>query len=198
MRGRERTCKMADEPQATPAPENGAEEAPAASRRRGLVSWIILAGAVVLIGSASGWLLSRLLAQSPQVAQAQSSETAQEPPQTAEKPPSGKDERFKYLDFPPILANLDEPRLGRHVRATITLAISESEFDQASKLIESRKPELTNCLMVLFSACTLDEVRGAKNLNRLRREILEKFNEQLWPDRRSPVRQVLFKEFSVQ
>jgi flagellar basal body-associated protein FliL len=105
---------------------------------------------------------------------------------------------FGYYDFEPIIVNLDEPRLARYIRVTITLVIKAENHDAAKATLDRRKPELKNWLTTYFASCTLDNVRGAPSMNRLRREILDAFTQQLWPNQKPLVEQVLFKEFAVQ
>ncbi len=112
--------------------------------------------------------------------------------------PSSAGGAYQYLDIEPITINLDEPRLARYVRATITLAFDAKQELEVSKQVEQRMPELKNWLAVYLAGRTLDEVRGAQSLNRVRREICEAFNEQIWPQQPPRIHHVLFKEFAVQ
>ncbi|MCX5684023.1 MAG: flagellar basal body-associated FliL family protein [Planctomycetota bacterium] len=105
---------------------------------------------------------------------------------------------YGYYDFDPIIVNLDEPRLARYIRVSITLVIKAENHEAAKTMLDRRKPELKNWLTTYFSSCTLDNVRGAPSLNRLRREILDAITQQLWPNQKPLVEQVLFKEFAVQ
>ena len=56
---------------------------------------------------------------------------------------------------------------------------------------------------IVDSGRTLDYIlrnlgtRGPASLNRMRREILDAFNQELWPDQKPKIRKVLFKEFAV-
>lgn len=103
-----------------------------------------------------------------------------------------------YYDLEPIIVNLDEPRLARYIRASIVLSIKPENHKKVSNLIEQRKPELKSFLTVYLAGCTLEDVRGPKNLNRIRREILNAFNDQLFPGTKPLIDEVLFKEFAVQ
>jgi flagellar basal body-associated protein FliL len=127
------------------------------------------------------------------------SEGASHSASAEKKDPKAKADKgeFTYYDFEPIVVNLDEPRLARYVRVTLTLAVLGENHDTVTALIEKKKPELKNWVTTYFSSCTLDQVRGAANLNRLRREILDAFNQQLWPDQKPLISHVLFKEFAV-
>ena len=127
------------------------------------------------------------------------------PPAKESPKPAGKDAdkgvtqggEFTYYDFEAVVANLDEPRLARYVRVVVTLAVKRESFSAAQALLEKKKPELRHWLTIYFSNCKLDDVRGAPNLNRIQREILDALNNQLWPNQKPLVDHVLFKEFAV-
>jgi flagellar basal body-associated protein FliL len=108
------------------------------------------------------------------------------------------EEELRYYDFEPITVNVNEPMLNRYIRATITLAIKESDYGDAEDAITNKEPELKSWMTIFFSACELEDVRGEKNLNRLRREVLDSLNNQLWPKGKPLIDHVLFREFAVQ
>lgn len=116
----------------------------------------------------------------------------------ASKGGSSTNDEYTYIDFAPITVNLDEPRLARYVRATIIIATKNSHADQTKPAIEKKMKELHNWLTVYLAGRKLEDVRGEKNLNRIRREIQDSFNEQLWPGKPPMIDHVLFKEFAVQ
>ena len=107
-------------------------------------------------------------------------------------------EDFEYFDFERITVNLNEPRLARYIAATITIAYKRADSSAASDMVTKKQKEMRNWLTVYLAGLTLDDVRGPKNLNRIRREIQDSFNEQLWPNKRPLIDHVLFKEFAVQ
>jgi flagellar basal body-associated protein FliL len=116
----------------------------------------------------------------------------------SEKHGSASNEEYAYIEFAPITVNLDEPRLSRYVRATIILASRRAHGDAAKPAVEKKMKELHNWLTVYLAGRKLEDVRGEKNLNRIRREIQDAFNELLWPGKAPMIDHVLFKEFAVQ
>jgi flagellar basal body-associated protein FliL len=162
----------------------------------GIVTWIILA-VIVVICAGSGLLLGRLFAGSnePQTQPAKADELT-----PVETDDSGKDSGSSwYYDLEPVVANLDEPGVTRYVRATITLEISSSlEQNKGVKLIEEKKPVLTNWLTIYLASLTLEDTRGDRNLKRIQLQILDAFNETLFPDAKPLIKHVLFKEFAIQ
>jgi flagellar basal body-associated protein FliL len=190
--------------------------------RGGLRGLLILATGVVLLAAGGGYGAAMIMgtASSSEESAPAAGHASESPPkekekekekteksesgEKGEKGKEGKSSRldagaeFGYYDFEPIIVNLDEPRLARYVRVTITLVIKAENHEAAKALLEKRKPELKNWLTTYFASCTLDGVRGAASLNRLRREILDAITQQLWPNQKPLVEQVLFKEFAVQ
>lgn len=174
------------------APES--EEPSVASGGSGSIMWLAVLVAAAVIASAGGFVLARSLGAGA---------TAQTQPAQTETPPEpaatlSADGDFAYYHFEPITVNLAGDNMSRYIRATITLAIEVKHSKDATKRIETKKPELKNWMTVFLADCTLERVRGAKALNRLRREIKDSFNEQLWPDQTPLIHDVLFKEFFIQ
>ena len=157
--------------------------------------WIIVSAAVVLVGVAAGYGTAQLFrgSGSPPEALGQPVDEPQQEPE----PKDGGDE-FANYDFETITANLDEPRLSRYIRTTITLSLRSRNFEAAKKVIEKNQAELRSWLNTYFMGCTVDDVRGPKSINRLRREILDSLNERLWPGSKGLIEDVLIKDFVIQ
>ena len=174
------------------------EEPSAASGGSGSFMWLAVLVAAVVIASAGGFVMARFLGgpASPKqagAAQASAKGTPAEPQATL-----SADGDFSYYHFEHITVNLAGDNMNRYIRATITLAIDPEHAKAAVKRIEAKKPELKNWMTIFLADCTLEKVRGTKALNRLRREIQDSFNEQLWPDQAPLIHHVLFKEFFIQ
>ena len=178
----------------TPAPGTPAPETPAAGAAPkaigGLRRFLLLAVGIAAAAAGAGYGASLLsgFRGSPK-------EAAAEVP-TAEEPGVPGDE-FKYKDLDAITVNLDEPRLARYVCVQLTLAIHADDLEEALPVIDEKVPILRDWLTVYMASCPLNDVRGAANLNRIRREILDAFNRELWPDQKPRISHILFKEFAV-
>ena len=163
----------------------------------GGIIWLAILVAVAAICVAGGLYMGHAIksadASEPQGASGAAAAAAAAPPTAPDA--SGE---YRYLDIEPITINLDEPRLARYVRAAITLAFEAKNEAEVRSQVDKRLPELKNWLAVYLAGRTLDEVRGAQSLNRVRREIGEAFNEQIWPQQPPRIHHVLFKEFAVQ
>jgi len=165
----------------------------------GIITWVILA-VVVAICAGSGFFLGRLLAGSNKL-QTQASQTDQSASsQIMETDTSApENENNWYYDLDPVVANLDEPSVTRYVRATITLEISSVlEQGKGEKLLEEKKPILTNWLTIYLAGLTLEDARGDRNLKRIQSQIRDAFNERLFPDAKPQIKHILFKEFAIQ
>jgi len=104
-----------------------------------------------------------------------------------------------YYDFEPVVANLNEPGATRYIRVTLTLQIStELDSKKGTALLEEKKPLLRNWLTIYLASQSLEDIRGNRNLQRIQSEILDAFNEKLFPDAKGKIKNVLFKEFAVQ
>lgn len=189
---------------ATP-PENVGEstaDAPASSRK-GKLFLLLCAGVAFAAGGAGFAVALFTTGENPLApASAQAGEDASPGEEAAPDPapigePAKEEEKYAYKDLEPITVNLDEPRLARYVHATVTLAIREKDFAAASGRIDQKTRVLRDWLTVFLTSLTLEDVRGAANLNRIRREILDAFNQELWPDGKPLIRKVLFKDFAV-
>jgi flagellar basal body-associated protein FliL len=167
-----------------------------------LLPWLILV-VVALICAGAGLFVGRLFAGSPKPETVESGTKPDTPKQT-EKPKADKDSskesgKFWYYELDPVVANLNEPTVTRYVRASLTLEIS-ADLDQkeGKAFLDEKKPILINWLTVYLSSLSLDDVRGDKNLRSIQSHIRDAFNEQLFPDSKSQIKQVLIKEFPVQ
>lgn len=164
----------------------------------GGIIWLAVLVAVAAICAAGGLYIGHAIksaeASEPQEPSAAAAAAA------AALPPIAPDTsgEYRYFDIEPITINLDEPRLARYVRAAITLAFDAKNETEVRSQVDKRLPELKNWLAVYLAGRTLDEVRGAQSLNRVRREICDAFNEQIWPQQPPRIHHVLFKEFAVQ
>jgi flagellar basal body-associated protein FliL len=167
-----------------------------------LLPWLILV-VVVLICAGAGLFVGRLFTGSTEPETMDPGIKPDTQKQT-EKPKADKDSskesgKFWYYELDPVVANLNEPTVTRYVRASLTLEIS-ADLDQKEgrAFLDEKKPILINWLTVYLSSLSLDDVRGDKNLRSIQSHIRDAFNEQLFTDSKSQIKQVLIKEFPVQ
>ena len=182
------------------APESESSDKKSLVRR--LLPWIIIT-LIVVICAGAGFGLGRLFAGSPTPEAAESDlmpgESAQMEDLKADDDSAKGSEEVWYYDLDPVVANLNEPSVTRYVRASLTLEMS-SDLDakDGEDFLDEKKPILINWLTVYLSGLSLEDVRGDKNLRSIQSQIREAFNEELFPNSKPHIRQILIKEFPVQ
>ena len=162
--------------------------------------WIIMAVVVVLFVGA-GLTLGRMFAGSSTTqtpGDSQQDQSAQVDNLEAKGSPADTQKTW-YYDLEPVVANLNVTDVTRYVRASLTLEVS-SEVDEqkCTAFFDEKKPILTNWLTVYLASLGLDDIRGDMNLKRIQSQVLDAFNEKLFPDSKPKIKSILFKEFAVQ
>lgn len=191
---KEASVEKNDEPQQDNAEEK-TEDKSKDKAKIGIVTWIILI-VIVALCAGSGFFVGRLIAGS---SSAKADKPSQENEQTAETVSDDlqtePNDNIWYYDLEPIVANLDVPGLTRFVRVIITLQIhNDLGRVEGKKLLEEKKPILKNWLTNYLASLTLKDARGGKNQTRIQLQILDAFNEKLFPDAKPQIKRVLFKD----
>jgi len=166
----------------------------------GMLQWIIMA-VIVVVCAGAGLGLGRLFGGTDT---SETTEPSQQNQPTQTESPNTDDSKIDsqkgwFYELEPVVACLDEPSATRYVRATLTLQFS-SELDQkqGTDMLEERKPILTNWLSIYLAGLKIDDIRGERNQKRIQLQMLDAFNEKLFPDAKPQIRKILFKEFVVQ
>ncbi len=164
---------------------------------------IIIMLVVAIICAGAGFGLGRLFGNSSIARMAQSTEDKSIEPQDLTVNPSdftgGTSKGTWFYPLDPVVANLNEPTVTRYVRVTLTMEI-DAQVDQkkGTAFIEEKKPLLTSWLTIYLASLSLEEIRGDKSLKRIQSQVVDGFNEKLFPDAKPQIKSVLFKEFAVQ
>ncbi|MHC4113294.1 MAG: flagellar basal body-associated FliL family protein [Planctomycetota bacterium] len=198
---------MADEDEAKKQEQETQEDSKAESGDKkasgGRLLWIIMA-VVVIVGAGAGFGLGRLLGDSGTIETAQSAEGGPTKTEdlTADTSDSTGDKSqgtWFYDQFDPVVANLDSPGVTRYVRLTLIMEIdAQVDKKKGHAFIEEKKHPLTNWLTIYLAGLSLEDIRGDRNLKRVQSEILDAFNEKLFPDTKPQIKRILFKEFAIQ
>ena len=166
----------------------------------GILPWIIMVVVIAACGG-SGSILGRFFAGSrtPETAGASEQDQSVQVEDLTVAGLAAGSQKTWYYHLAPVVANLDVPEATRYIRVSLTLDIS-SEVDEkkGAAFIDERIPILTSWLTVYLSSLSLEDVRGDKNLKRIQSQVLDTFNEKLFPDSKPQIKHVLFKEFAVQ
>ena len=165
-----------------------------------LVTWLIVL-VVVMVGTTGGFALAQLIAGPPATVDVNPENAEQSKEKTFEEilAESQEEKKVWHYSLDPIVANLDEPGVTRYVRVTITLEMSpEMSFMHGEEFINEKKLLLRDWLTTYLAGLTLEQVRGNRNLTRIKKEIRDNYNEILFPESKPFVNRVLIKEFAVQ
>ncbi len=184
--------QVKSESQNTPAPEKNSG---------GLLQWIILAAAI-LVFAAVGFILGRLLNKGPVTAEAQTA-TQQESEQQDKSMDLLLDKaagtKGWYYDLEAVATNLSEPGSTRYVRAALTLEmLPKVDKAKATGFLDERQPIMINLLNIYFAGLTVEDLNSNKDMRRIQAELVDIFNESLFPDGKPLIKSILFREFGVQ
>lgn len=156
---------------------------------------------VVVIFAGAGFTLGRLFAGSSASQEPVASENGLSPGLDNIKTKGSEDDSQKswYYHLEPVIANLNVADVTRYVKASLTLEVSaDLDEKKGTAFLDEKKPILTNWLTVYLASLGLDDIRGYGNLKRIQSQVLDAFNEKLFPDSKPQIKQILFKEFAVQ
>lgn len=180
--------------------DKSAREQQDSSLKGRILQWAVL-GVIVLGCAASGTVLGRLLGGSapvPAQAAGEESEQTQKPKLQAENPNAETDDAW-YYNLDPVVANLNEPKVTRYARLSITLAVGKSLGEkEGTALFEIKKPYIVNWLTIYLASQSIDDIRGDRNLKRIQSELVLLLNERLFPESEHHIKRVLLQEFAVQ
>ena len=179
-----------------------AEKSDKKSKIARFLPWIIMV-IVVLVCAGAGFSVGRLFAGpgTPEGAESDSGADTQSLTDDLKADNDSEDGSGKvwYYDLDPVVANLNEPTVTRYVSASLTLEMSpDMDVKKGTTFLDEKKPILINWLTVYLSSLSLEDIRGDKNLRSIQSHIRDAFNEKLFPDSKSQIKQVLIKAFPVQ
>jgi len=116
----------------------------------------------------------------------------------AEAKPKTKAENTVAVPFGDVVVNLAEERMSRYLRVKIALKVDAEDEKTATALVTKHKAAMKSKLISHLAGKSLKDVSGSVGVNKLQREILERFEDILYPDGESKLRDVLFEEYVVQ
>lgn len=173
-----------------------AEKAPASQGKTKVLVWALLTFGVVAVFGGAGFVMGSHLRKAPPEEKTAGAE--EEGEAGGRESPAASDKECEYYEFEPFTVTLDTPRRDRFLVVTVSLTLRQGDEKNVAQLLEKRKRELRSKLTLYLNSRTLDDVTGAKNLNRVLREMQDLINEYLWPARRPEVTQVLLKNLVIQ
>src|SRR5262245_648229 len=130
------------------------EAAPPTVKKGGLITWVML-GVLGVLAIGGGLVVPRFLLHGTPGSAA----------------PSHRSGKVAFVPFGDVVVNIHEERLTRYLRAKIILVVDEEEEKKMLEELPKKKAVLKNWLIGYLCDRSLQEVRGAASINRLRREI---------------------------
>jgi flagellar basal body-associated protein FliL len=163
-----------------------------------LLPWIIMA-VVVAVCAGGGFGLGRLFGSQRTSEQAEAAGESDPDAQAAADGPNAESRPVWYYDLDAVVANPDVPGATRYVKAALTLQMNGAiSKDDGNALINEKKPILIDWLNIYLKSLTIEDMTGDKNMMRIKVQILDAFNEQLFGDAKPQIERILFREFPLQ
>lgn len=119
-------------------------------------------------------------------------------PKDASKEHDHTPAKTAIVPFGDMVVNLTDERAMRYLRVKLAVLVDADKEKEVSDLLTKKKAAVKSKLISHLAGKTLKDVSGTVGVNRLQREILERFDEVLYPDGHSPLRAILFEEYVVQ
>jgi flagellar basal body-associated protein FliL len=152
---------------------------------------MIVGIAVLLVAVVSGVLVAMSATGGPRSEAEEAQAAAEE-----QAPQKG------WVEFGSIVANLNEVRMTRYLKVTIVLEVPTEDVPKLQQIMTGGgKAVFQDWLTEYLSELSLEEVRGAPNIQALRREIQAGFRSILKeynPEIDAEKVEVLFTEYNVQ
>jgi flagellar protein FliL len=177
-----------------------ADDAPAPKKKKKPV-FLIAAVLSVVLGAVTPMVvpIPGLSAKAKDAKEGESHEHgAAETKPKAKKKSAHAEEKTAIVPFGDVVVNLAEERMTRYLRLKIVLVVEEEQEATVAKKLEKAKAPLKSWLISHVSGKTIKDVAGTVGVNRLQREILERFEDTLFPSGNGSLKSVMFEEYLVQ
>lgn len=102
------------------------------------------------------------------------------------------------FDATGTVVNLAEERATRYLKLKLALVVDAEAEKEVTEKLAKKKPAMKSWLLIHLAGKTLKDVQGSVGASRVQREILERFEDTLYPDGHGALRAVLFEEYVVQ
>lgn len=108
------------------------------------------------------------------------------------------DTKTVIVPFSDVVVNLHDEKMTRYLRLKIAVT-AEAEYEkQVTEELTKHKAAIKSKIISHVAGKNLKDVSGSVGVTRLQRELLEKFEDELYPDGNSHIRAVLFEEYVIQ
>jgi flagellar basal body-associated protein FliL len=106
-------------------------------------------------------------------------------------------EHLAAVEVGEVVVNLSEDRMTRFLKVKVSIQCEEAAEGKVKEHVEKNKAALKSWMISHIAGKTLKDVSGTVAINRLQREMLERFEDLLFPEGESPLVAVLFEEYVV-
>ena len=107
-------------------------------------------------------------------------------------PPPSQPAVGPMIKMPPLIINLHENAGDHYIKTTLVLEVGQKEWLEE---VQARMPSLTDMMILTLGDKKLEELRKPENRNNLKKELLDKANQQ-FPSVK--IKQIYFDEFLFQ
>ena len=116
----------------------------------------------------------------------------------AKKKKHAKHEHTACLPVGDVTANVGDERSARFLRIKVAVQCEHTAEAKVKEHLEKNKAALKSWMVGNLSGRPLAEVKGPAAIARLQREVMERFDDMLYPEGESPLRAVLVEEYVIQ
>ncbi|MBA4065295.1 MAG: hypothetical protein C0501_16610 [Isosphaera sp.] len=116
----------------------------------------------------------------------------------SDKPKDKGEGKTAIVPFGEVVVNLSEERMSRYLRVKIAIAVDADAEKDVTEHLTKQKAAVKSKIIGHLAGKSLKDVSGSVGVARLQRELLDKFEDVLYPDGHSRIRTVLFEDYVVQ
>ena len=174
--------------------EEAAPAATAPKKKGGKAKFLIAA----VLSIAAGFATPMFVNIPSLMGKEKTAEAGEATPAKAKKKSAHAEEKTVTVPFGDVVVNLAEDRMTRYLRLKIVLVVEEEAEKEVTAKLEKQKAIMKSWLISHVAGKTLKDVGGTVGVNRLQREILERFEDTLYPHGHGHLKNVMFEEYLVQ
>lgn len=119
-------------------------------------------------------------------------------PDAKAKKKHAKHEHLACVKVGDIAVNIGDERSSRFLQVDFSVQCEHSAEGKLHEMVEKNKAAMKSWVIGHLAGKTLAEVKGAVAIARLQREMLERFDDMLFPEGESPLRAVVFESYVIQ
>ncbi len=174
------------------------EAAPAAPKKKGGKLKFIVAAVLAIAAGAALPMFVNVPALLGKTTEAEASEAHAAGHTKAKKKTAHAEEKLTPVPFGDVTVNLAEERMTRYLRVKIVLLVEEEAEATVTAMLEKKKAAMKGWLIGHIAGKTVKDAQGTVGYNRLKREILERFEDILYPNGHGTLKEIAFEEYLIQ